>query len=380
MLGDSNPPELQSLRSVEEFIRDQRPDCPVLCMSRRILRTETGRFLSSFPGRVLYAVKCNPHAAVLRTLIAAGITDFDVASLPEILAVKAVAPAARCYFNHPVKTADSIRAAYWRHGVTDFVVDSLPELEKVLAETEGAKVTIQLRLKVVSGSEAYDFSSKFGLTTDCAGELVKIVCHRGVRWALSFHVGSQCETPDAYVAALEIVAAVMSKAGTEAAYVNVGGGFPALLPERPTASIETFFDAIRRTRDRLGLPALMCEPGRALVWRAGTLVTQVVLRNGDRLYLNDGVYGSLGEINFGRFPLTARVVRPDGRPSGIAMNFQLFGPTCDSFDALDQRVALAEDVRAGDWLMMDGMGAYSIALANRFNGFTSECVQLLDSE
>ena len=45
-------------------------------------------FSKKFPGKILYAVKTNPHPEVIKTLIKSGIDQFDVASIEEIKAVK----------------------------------------------------------------------------------------------------------------------------------------------------------------------------------------------------------------------------------------------------------------------------------------------------
>ena len=60
-------------------------------------------FLELFPGRVLYAVKCNPHPSVLSALYDAGIRHFDTASLPEIALVRERSRMPAVYFMHPVK-------------------------------------------------------------------------------------------------------------------------------------------------------------------------------------------------------------------------------------------------------------------------------------
>jgi ornithine decarboxylase len=41
-------------------------------------------------------------------------------------------------------------------------------------------------------------------------------------------------------------------------------------------------------------------------------------------------------------------------------------------DVLPSPFALPEDVREGDWIEIDRVGAYSNALATRFNGFHPE--------
>ncbi|HAK61877.1 MAG TPA: decarboxylase, partial [Alphaproteobacteria bacterium] len=63
------------------------PSYPVMCFWPDRIAMTAKRFLDGFPGKVLYAVKCNPHAIVLRALHNAGIRDFDTASLNEIALV-----------------------------------------------------------------------------------------------------------------------------------------------------------------------------------------------------------------------------------------------------------------------------------------------------
>ena len=87
--------------------------------------------------------------------------------------------------------------------------------------------------------------------------------------------------------------------------------------------------------------------GRALIAEGVSLVTQVVLRKGDTIYMNDGIYGSFDEQRFASFD-------EDYPPSGIALDtkgkakilsgenrpFRAYGPTCDSADAAKYATAL----------------------------------------
>ena len=52
--------------------------------------------------------------------------------------------------------------------------------------------------------------------------------------------------------------------------------------------------------------------------------------------------------------------------------FDLFGPTCDSFDSMPGPHWLPADVADGEWLEVGMMGAYSNAMRTGFNGFASE--------
>jgi Pyridoxal-dependent decarboxylase, C-terminal sheet domain len=47
----------------------------------------------------------------------------------------------------------------------------------------------------------------------------------------------------------------------------------------------------------------------------------------------------------------------------------IFGPTCDSIDVICRSVLLPQ-LKVGDWLYFTNMGAYTMAAASSFNGFT----------
>ena len=60
------------------------------------------------------------------------------------------------------------------------------------------------------------------------------------------------------------------------------------------------------------------------------------------------------------------------RAQALGADFVLHGPTCDSLDVVPGTFALPEDVREGDWIEIDQVGAYSNAVASHFNGFHPE--------
>jgi ornithine decarboxylase len=121
---------------------------------------------------------------------------------------------------------------------------------------------------------------------------------------------------------------------------------------------------------------VMCEPGRALVAQGISLVTQVVMRRGDRLYLNDGIYGSFDEQRFAGFdedyPASAITLDAKGKAktlTGEKRPFRAFGPTCDSADVLPRPQLLPDTIAPGDYIQFDAMGAYTICSRSSFNGY-----------
>ena len=79
---------MQKFKSVEELVNQLRPDKPVYCIRKNSILSGSKFFQKKFPGKILYALKTNPHPVVVKTLIESGIDQFDVASIEEIKAVK----------------------------------------------------------------------------------------------------------------------------------------------------------------------------------------------------------------------------------------------------------------------------------------------------
>jgi ornithine decarboxylase len=371
--------------SVRMMIEALKPSYPVYCLRPELINRAAQKFLDQFPGRVLYAVKCNPHPEVLRALHRAGIRHFDTASLPEIAQVRESYPDAACYFMHPVKGRAVIGTAAKVYEIDTYVIDHPRELDKILAETGGAEgLTIYVRLTTPPVDGAfYHLAAKFGAGVDEAAAMLRDAASRGCRVGLAFHVGSQCLVPGAYATALGIVGEVLEKAKVDIVGLDVGGGFPAEYLGTNMPPFEDFIAEIEVGLKKLKLRrdcVIMCEPGRALVAPAISVVTQVQLRKDNQLYINDGIYGSLSETVDAGLKLPARAHRLNGELGGAPKDFILNGPTCDSLDVLPSTFSLPGDIDEGDWIEIDRVGAYSNALATRFNGFTPETLVVVHDQ
>ena len=190
-------------------------------------------------------------------------------------------------------------------------------------------------------------------------------------------------SPDAYVHAIEVTTRVLEQLPFQIRLVDIGGGYPKTYPGFEAPPIEDYFIAIRRAAKLLLKDGgeVLTEPGRALSAPGLSAVTQVLLRKDDRLYLNDGMYGTFWELRFDvqdRFPV--RAFRGHIAMTGDAQSFRLYGPTCDSSDALPGKVMLPADLDVGDYLEFGMMGAYSLSGRTDFNGFYSDTVVRIESE
>ena len=356
---DALPRFATPLKAIESL----KPAEPLYLVHPEKFAAAARQFLDGFPGDVLYALKANPHPIAVTNLWNAGIRHFDTASLGEIEIVKALFPEATCHFMAPVRLPGQAKA----------------ELDKLLAETGNSKkLRVFVRLVAQLGGALLEMSSKYGCRPEEAAKLLKRVRVAGAAPCLTFHVGSQCLSPFSYAQAIEIAQRTITMSGVEIAALDIGGGFPAAYSGQEPPPYHWYFDMIKEALNSLARPDLkvMCEPGRALCAPGISLVAQVVLRRGDRLYLNDGIYGSFDEQRFTSFdedyPPTAITLDSKGKAKGLSGQtrpFRAFGPTCDSADKLPRPLLLPDSIANGDFILFDAMGAYTVSSRSPFNGY-----------
>ncbi|MYZ47090.1 alanine racemase [Propylenella binzhouense] len=372
--------------SARDVALAMRPDVPVYCFRPEVLKADARAFVASFPGKTAYAVKTNGEPMVLRTLAEAGISSFDVASPAEFEAVRAVAPDAELLYMHPVKAQSDIRLALERHAIRVMALDHEDEIAKILRivralDLDPGEITLYVRLQT-KGHAAYELSKKFGAAPAHAVELLQRIERIGFRVGLCFHVGSQIEDPDVYERALASADWVRARAGVALAGLDVGGGFPAEYghdPKRARREMPSLDRIMAQLRSDIAewgfdhLP-LIAEPGRVIVARAFSVIVRVLLKKGRRLYINDGIWASLSDSWTGKITLPARFLpdparrRRSGDPASL-VPFKVCGATCDSVDILSRPFWLPETIDTGDWIEIGHIGAYSLALRTRFNGF-----------
>jgi len=374
---------MDAFPSAAELLRHHRPERPVLAVRPHTVARAARWFLENFPGRVIYAAKANDAPHIIDALAAAGIRAFDVASLVEIAHTRRVA-GAELYFMNPVKSRMAISRAYREFGVRCFAFDSEDELDKVLDETDGAgDLTLFLRIACPNTHSLIPLEGKYGATGEEAPALLLKARQRAARLGITFHVGSQAVVPAAFGEALREVGQLIVSSGVLVDAVDIGGGFPARYPHSEPPELQHFMDEIVRAADELAVKhscELLCEPGRALVAEAESVIVRIDARRGDALYINDGAFGSLFDAAYSGFRFPVRLVTPGREAAEPDTAFALYGPTCDSSDYLPGPFMLPNCVGEGDYLEIGQVGAYGRVLANRFNGFGAFDEVLLSDE
>ena len=354
---------------------------PLLLVDRALLRRAYHQLGASLPGaEVYYAVKANPHPAVLATFAALG-SGFEISSTLELDAVLDLGVSGeRIICSNPVKRPDFLQRAV-AAGVDRFAFDSEQELDKLRRLAPGSRVYV--RLTVDNSASEWPLSNKYGVPGERAVELLLAAGRAGLEpYGLTFHVGSQCRDPESWVRALESCREIdrtLRAQGQPLQMLSVGGGQP-VQHLRPVPGLQTIGQRIMTSVDRLfgpRPPLLLVEPGRALVGSAAALVTSVI-GQADRgqetwVYLDAGVFNAFMETIEGfRYELRTERGGPR-RPVTVA------GPSCDSVDTLFTVEPLPA-LEVGDRVYVMNAGAYTLSYASSFNGFPPPTVKLIDSE
>lgn len=372
--------------------------------------------------RPYYAVKSNPDARVVKTLMVMG-AGFDCASKNEIVEVLSLgAPPADIIFANPCKAKSHILFAKEK-GVLRMTFDNAQELDKIAEIYPEAHLV--LRLLPDDSHSTSPLGSKFGaaaseweaLMDRCIALKLKLI-------GVSFHVGSGNYDTSAHTAAINLSRQAFDLAeskGLNFTLLDIGGGWPGT--DDAGLNFDTIAEAIGPQIDKLFPPEVevISEPGRYFCTEAYTLAVSVISKrekflpaptdendNGSEpaapqrqilYYMAEGLYGSFNNIIFDHFtpsplllkqpnssgtatPSTSSTQVPGSMDAAIAdaasghvhvdstlTHSKLFGPTCDSIDVIIPDIQLPE-LEVGAWLYFVNMGAYTAASASSFNGFS----------
>jgi ornithine decarboxylase len=327
-------------------------------------------------------------------MLAALGTGFDCASKNEIEQVlKMGVDPSRIIYAQPCKTNSYVRYVAEK-GVRQMTFDNPDELRKIARLFPDAELF--LRILTDDSSSLCRLSLKFGASLDSTDGLLALARELALNVVgVSFHVGSGASDPKAFLKAVQDAHWVFQQAAThgfDLKTLDVGGGFCS------DASFENMAGVLRNALDDY-FPAhsgvnLIAEPGRYYASSAFTLACNIIARriigeehsqaNGTSymLYINDGVYGNFSSIMFDHQHPVAKILRAGKRflfdtaaaaasPDANAIEYSVWGPTCDGIDRITESIRFDTTLNDGDWLYFEDMGAYTMCSATTFNGFSN---------
>jgi diaminopimelate decarboxylase len=323
--------------------------------------------------RGLYAVKAFPAVAMARVALESGLGILASTAGEHAVALAAGVPPEEIILHGNNKSEDELRLPVGR-----LVVDSFDEIDRL----ERLSVEGDAWIRVTPGLEAggHEFirvggiDSKFGIALSRVVEAARrVAALPGLRLrGLHAHVGSQLAGDEGEVlkrVMLPLREEVGEAVGEPPHELDMGGGmgiaYTRLDPEpvTPAATAKQLL---------VGWPsdvALILEPGRSLVGRAGATLhrvgtvkeiegvrTYVAVDGGMSDNIRPPLYGAAYE-----FLLANRADEPAETPVRIV------GKHCESGDILAAEALLPGGVRPGDLLVTAATGAYSYSLSSNYN-------------
>jgi ornithine decarboxylase len=354
---------------------------PLFVIDHDQLRKNYASFRKHLPRvQAYYAVKANSNDAIVKTLYDEG-CSFDVASMPEFRVVyqhiKDMPDKQRqdwiwdkIIYANPIKASETLQELNRYKPLVTY--DNEEEIRKI--RKYAPQAGLALRLKVPNTGAMVELSSKFGAAPGEAVDLIFAADKAGLTVeGLSFHVGSQSTNFANYVAAINLAANIFKEARdrgyTKMFLLDIGGGFPAPY-DKTVRPFRELARTINRELDRL-FPKdiqILAEPGRFMVATACTSIAKIIgkARRDGKLcyYVNDGVYHTFSGVIFDHCQYHFRAFKPG--PTEIC---SVFGPTCDALDVVSLAEQLPSNLKLGDLLFSENIGAYSHASSTYFNGF-----------
>lgn len=355
------------------YLDRENIETPFLLIDREKVREKTsmiGRYIKN--SKVFYAVKANPDIEILKFLNKLKL-GFEIASEGEleILSSIGVKPS-RIISSNPVKSLRFLKIAA-SYGINLFSFDSEEEVEKLSRFIP--KSNVYVRLSVPNEGSEWPLSKKFGVELDEAVALLLYAREKGLNpIGITFHVGSQCTNIYNWNIALDKAKAlwdIVKKKGIKLKLLNIGGGYPIRYTKNVISieAIEMNVNSLIYERFPEDIEVHI-EPGRAVVGDAGIFVTTVIgkAKRGDEdwVYIDTGVFNGLMESVGG---IKYSYIVETNKQTRHKKQWTIAGPSCDSFDVIDNNVPLPEP-QVGNLILILSSGAYTVSYASEFNGFS----------
>ncbi|MCB9692745.1 MAG: bifunctional aspartate kinase/diaminopimelate decarboxylase [Alphaproteobacteria bacterium] len=332
-------------------------------------RALTGTLTSA--GRLYYAMKANPHPAVLEVVASEGL-GLECVSIGEVRRVREVLGDEVPILFTP--NFCDVREYDEAYGLGAEVTIDGPDVLALAPDTfRGRPVGVRVdpgggaghhEKVVTAGAHA-----KFGHPVRALASVVEAAAAIGAPIVgLHAHVGSGILEPGAWLRTGTVLAEA-ARSLADLRWIDLGGGLGVVeRPGQQPLDLEAVDRSLQSLRPSLrpGVE-LRLEPGRFLVSEAGVLVarvTQVRDKGGVRFVgLATGMNSLIRPALYGAWHGIHNLTRLDEPATGYA---HVVGPICETGDILGRDRLLPETV-PGDLVVIENAGAYGRAMSSWYN-------------
>lgn len=278
-------------------------------------------------------------------------------------------------YNGPMKSYETFIEAVKSGAIVN--LETKRELDWLATLPAGQVFNIGIRLNInishisPKDADSPDDNSRFGFSDesdDFAHALARIGEMPNVRIAgLHIHRTAHSRSPRFYEHSVEYAATVIEKYGLKLDYLDVGGGYFGIFPNKPT--FRDYAESFHKALSRHGLDGLhiIVEPGNALTASAFKFLSEVIdvkqVDSKTRFVTTDGSRNDIDPFFRKTDYLKEIIYREEGRckePLQV-----ITGCTCLEYDRMFTLVDSSR-LEVGDRILYNNVGAYTLTLSPQF--------------
>ena len=356
----------------ERLVELAATSSPCYVYHRQTLAAKADELLSlQSIDRLYYAIKANPHPAILQTLYEKGLS-FECVSLEELQHILNLFPdidKERLLFtpNFAAKKEYAFAQKLGCYVTVDnlYPLENWPELFQ--------NQSILLRIDPGSGAGHHKYvctggnESKFGIPQNALGDVVKLIEQNQIKViGLHAHSGSGILTPELWQQTALMLMELASQF-PDVSIINLGGGLGIVEKPSQQALDLSDLDALLKAAKSRNHLSFWLEPGRYFVAESGVILAKVTqckekgkvrfigIETGMNSLIRPALYGAYHEI--------VNLSRLTDEKIGLA---HIVGPICESGDTLGYDRLFPETLE-NDVILIANTGAYGHCMSSNYN-------------
>ena len=325
---------------------------------------------------ICFAVKSNPNIAILNLLAKNG-AGFDIVSAGELQRVIAAkGDPKKVVFSGVGKSKEDIELAI-KHDILTFNVESEAELYRIqsIAKKLSKVASISIRVNPDVDPKTHPYIStglkdnKFGVDEQNAISMYKIANDLDAIEikGIDCHIGSQITELQPFedsIKKLLVLIDHLKSIDISIEHIDIGGGIGIQYSNEVPPTFSDYAKTVKNTLKGRNLKIIF-EPGRALIGKAGILLTEVeYIKNSSEknfIIINAAMNDLMRPSLYGAFHQIINLSPTDSDKK----YYDIVGPVCETGDFLGKdRLLSAEE---GNLLAVLDTGAYGMSMSSNYN-------------